>query len=116
MAEQHKTDFRPPEDGEPPPLDRPTDACMLVAALLSALLRLAAQHLQASNLASFDMEVSCLTEDLALESSTAFTGLTALGGPSRCYACASQGCAQHQQAHVCAWVVPSRRVDCEVSA
>ena len=56
MAEQGKTDFRPPEDGEPPPLDRPTDACMLVAALLSALLRLAAQHLQASNLASFDME------------------------------------------------------------
>ena len=58
MAEQRKTDFRPPEDGEPPPLDRPTDACTLVAALLSALLRLAAQHLQASNLASFDMEVS----------------------------------------------------------
>ena len=57
MAEQGKTDFRPPEDGEPPPLDRPTDACTLVAALLSALLRLAAQHLQASNLASFDMEV-----------------------------------------------------------
>ena len=57
MAEQRKTDFRPLEDGEPPPLDRPTDACMLVAALMSALLRLAAQHLQASNLASFDMEV-----------------------------------------------------------
>jgi hypothetical protein len=57
MAEQRKTDFRPPEDGEPPPLDRPTDACVLVAALLSALLRLAAQHLQASNLASFDTEV-----------------------------------------------------------
>ena len=57
VAEQRKTDFRPPEDGEPPPLDRPTDACTLVAALLSALLRLAAQHLQASNLASFDMEV-----------------------------------------------------------
>ena len=57
MAEQRKTDFRPPEDGDHPPLDRPTDACMLVAALLSALLRLAAQHLQASNLASFDMEV-----------------------------------------------------------
>ena len=57
MAEQRKTDFRPPEDGEPPPLDRPTGACVLVAALLSALLRLAAQHLQASNLASFDTEV-----------------------------------------------------------
>ena len=35
MAEQRKTDFRPPEDGEPPPLDRPTGACVLVAALLS---------------------------------------------------------------------------------
>ena len=32
-------------------------ACALVSALLSALLRLAAQHLQASNLASFDAEV-----------------------------------------------------------
>lgn len=55
-TEQRRTDFRPPEDGDAPPLDRPTEACSLVAALLSALLRLAAQHLQASNLASFDTE------------------------------------------------------------
>ncbi|BDA40569.1 Exocyst complex component 5 [Coccomyxa sp. Obi] len=57
VAEQRRTDFRPPEEGEAPPLDRPTEACSLVAALLSALLRLAAQSLQASNLASFDTEV-----------------------------------------------------------
>ncbi|KAK9916806.1 hypothetical protein WJX75_007279 [Coccomyxa subellipsoidea] len=57
VAEQRRTDFRPPEDGDAPPLDRPTEACALVAALLSALLRLAAQSLQASNLASFDTEV-----------------------------------------------------------
>jgi hypothetical protein len=57
VAEQKRTDFRPPEEGEAPPLDRPTDACVLVAALLSALLRLTAQHLQGSNLASFDAEV-----------------------------------------------------------
>ena len=57
MAEQGARDFRPPEDGgDPPPLDRPTQACALVAPLLGALLRLAAQHLQASNLASFDTE------------------------------------------------------------
>ena len=57
VAEQGARDFRPPEDGEdPPPLDRPTRACSLVAPLLGALLRLAAQHLQASNLASFDTE------------------------------------------------------------
>ena len=58
VAEQRRTDFRPPEDGDAPPLDRPTEACALVAALLSALLRLAAQSLQASNLASFDTEAS----------------------------------------------------------
>ncbi|EIE26781.1 Sec10-domain-containing protein [Coccomyxa subellipsoidea C-169] len=56
VAEQRRTDFRPPEDGDTPQLDRPTEACALVAALLSALLRLAAQSLQASNLASFDTE------------------------------------------------------------
>ena len=66
VAEQGKTDFRPPEDGEPPPLDRPTDACMLVAALLSALLRMTAQHLQASNLASFDTEVWLVYQSSAL--------------------------------------------------
>ena len=58
VAEQGARDFRPPEDGgDPPPLDRPTRACSLVAPLLGALLRLAAQHLQASNLASFGTEV-----------------------------------------------------------
>ncbi|KAK9835004.1 hypothetical protein WJX81_003494 [Elliptochloris bilobata] len=56
-AEQRKADFRPPEDGPPPPLDRPTGACTLVAALLSALLRISATHLQGSNLAAFDAEV-----------------------------------------------------------
>ena len=55
-AEQRKADFRPPEDGPPPPLDRPTDACALVSALLSALLRISATHLQGSNLAAFDAE------------------------------------------------------------
>lgn len=40
---------------------RPAQACALVSALLSALLRLAAQHLQASNLASFDAEVGVAT-------------------------------------------------------
>jgi len=53
-AEQRKADFRPPEDGPPPPLDRPTGACELVAALLGALLRISATHLQGSNLAAFD--------------------------------------------------------------
>jgi len=55
-AEQRKADFRPPEDGPPPPLDRPTGACELVAALLGALLRISATHLQGSNLAAFDAE------------------------------------------------------------
>ena len=55
-AEQRKADFRPPEDGPPPPLDRPTGACVLVAALLSALLRISSSHLQGSNLAAFDAE------------------------------------------------------------
>ena len=81
MAEQRKTDFRPPEDGEPPPLDRPTDACVLVAALLSALLRLAAQHLQASNLASFDTEV-CSTAHAPFQRSCMSLGCRL----SSCYA------------------------------
>ncbi len=58
-AEQRKADFRPPEDGPPPPLDRPTGACELVAALLGALLRISATHLQGSNLAAFDAEARC---------------------------------------------------------
>ncbi|KAK9823591.1 hypothetical protein WJX72_004079 [[Myrmecia] bisecta] len=64
-SEQKRIDFRPPED-LPPPLDRPTDACLLVTALLTVLMRTAQQNLQASNLVAFNAEVGRRTHALIL--------------------------------------------------
>lgn len=55
-TEQRRLDFRPSDD-MPAPLDQPTDACLLVSALLAAALQEGSQTLQASNLVSFQAEV-----------------------------------------------------------
>ena len=56
-TEQKRIDFRPPED-LPPPLDRPTDACLFATALLTAAAKAVQQALQGSNGAAFTSEVS----------------------------------------------------------
>ena len=56
-SEQKRIDFRPPED-LPPPLDRPTDACLFATALLTAAAKSAQQALQGSNGSAFTSEVS----------------------------------------------------------
>lgn len=58
-SEQKRIDFRPPED-LPPPLDRPTDACLFATALLTAAAKSAQQALQGSNGSAFTSEVSQL--------------------------------------------------------
>lgn len=58
-SEQKRIDFRPPED-LPPPLDRPTDACLFATALLTAAAKSAQQALQGSNSSAFTSEVSQL--------------------------------------------------------
>lgn len=47
-TEQKRIDFRPPED-LPPPLDRPTDACLFATALLSAAAKAVQQVLHSTN-------------------------------------------------------------------
>ena len=54
-SDQKRLDFRPPEDVAPP-LDRPTEACQLATALLTALSSSAPQTLQGSNLTAFSGE------------------------------------------------------------
>ena len=58
-SEQKRIDFRPPED-LPPPLDKPTDACLFATALLTAAAKSAQQALQGSNSSAFTSEVSQL--------------------------------------------------------
>ena len=55
--EQKRIDFRPPED-LPPPLDRPTDACLFGTALLTAAAKAVQQVLRGSNCAAVLTEVS----------------------------------------------------------
>lgn len=56
-SEQKRIDFRPPED-LPPPLDRPTDACLFATALLTTAAKSVQQTLQGSNSSAFTSEVS----------------------------------------------------------
>lgn len=56
-SEQKRIDFRPPED-LPPPLDRPTDACLFATTLLSAAAKAVQDTLQGSNGSAFVSEVS----------------------------------------------------------
>lgn len=65
--EQKRIDFRPPED-LPPPLDRPTDACLLVTALLTAAAKAAQQVLHGSNCVAVLTEVCRLHEDMQTSS------------------------------------------------
>lgn len=55
-SEQKRIDFRPPED-LPPPLDRPTDACLSATALLTTAAKSVQQLLQGSNGSAFTSEV-----------------------------------------------------------
>ena len=56
-SEQKRIDFRPPED-LPPPLDKPTDACLFATALLTIAAKAVQQTLQGSNSIAFTTEVS----------------------------------------------------------
>ena len=56
-SEQKRIDFRPPED-LPPPLDRPTDACLFATTLLSAAAKAVQETLQGTNGSAFVSEVS----------------------------------------------------------
>ena len=55
-SEQKRIDFRPPED-LPPPLDKPTDACLFATALLTTAAKAVQQSLQGSNGIAFTTEV-----------------------------------------------------------
>ena len=57
-TEQKRIDFRPPED-LPPPLDRPTDACLFTTALLTAAGKAVQQVLRGSNCTAVLTEVRC---------------------------------------------------------
>ncbi len=56
-TEQKRIDFRPPED-LPPPLDRPTDACLFATSLLTAAAKAVQQLLHGTNGSAFTSEVS----------------------------------------------------------
>ena len=62
-SEQKRIDFRPPED-LPPPLDKPTDACLFATMLLSAAAKAAQQTLQGTNGSAFVSEVTSCQSDL----------------------------------------------------
>lgn len=62
-SEQKRSDFQPRDDGAVS-LDRPTDACTLVIALLRAVQQVATQNLHAGNLSSFLAEVCNLFSPL----------------------------------------------------
>ena len=55
-GEQKRIDFRPPED-LPPPLDRPTDACLFATTLLSSAAKAVQETLQGTNGTAFVSEV-----------------------------------------------------------
>ncbi len=56
-TEQKRIDFRPPED-LPPPLDRPTDACLFATSLLTTAAKAVQQLLHGTNGSAFTSEVS----------------------------------------------------------
>ena len=56
-TEQKRIDFRPPED-LPPPLDRPTDACLFATSLLTTAAKAVQQLLHGTNGSAFASEVS----------------------------------------------------------
>ena len=62
-SEQKRIDFRPPED-LPPPLDKPTDACLFATTLLSAAAKAVQQTLQGTNGSAFVSEVTSRRCDL----------------------------------------------------
>lgn len=55
-TEQKRIDFRPPED-LPPPLDRPTDACLFATNLLTTTAKAIQQTLHGANGSAFTAEV-----------------------------------------------------------
>ena len=63
-TEQKRIDFRPPED-LPPPLDRPTDACLFTTAFMTAAAKAVQLVLRGSNCAAVLTEVcysKCLVQ------------------------------------------------------
>eukprot|EP00798_Chlamydomonas_sp_ICE-L_P020332 gene20332-27092_t len=56
MFEQKAEEFGP-HPNSPPQLDTPTSACLLVTAMLAAMHKAAAKHLESSNLSSFLLEM-----------------------------------------------------------
>ncbi|DBB07800.1 TPA: hypothetical protein ACH3X3_009214 [Trebouxia sp. C0006] len=56
-TEQKRIDFRPPED-LPPPLDRPTDACLFATSLLTTAAKAVQQLLHGTNSSAFTSELA----------------------------------------------------------
>jgi len=65
-TEQKRIDFRPPED-LPPPLDRPTDACLFATTLLTTAAKAVQQLLHDTNGSAFTSEVSSAQRLLGLQ-------------------------------------------------